>query len=104
LPGLSLPLSSPAALDRAVRLPCLVGRYSASYEFTTLIAGQALALYNHIDGSILYSLYATWSLTDNAEMAFSVSSASGSADAYPVAFDEFALCPAALSIEFRAYF
>ncbi|RTZ60213.1 MAG: hypothetical protein DSZ33_03140, partial [Gammaproteobacteria bacterium] len=76
----------------------------ASYEFTTLIAGQALALYNHIDGSILYSLYATWSLTDNAEMAFSVSSASGSADAYPVAFDEFALYPAALSIEFRAYF
>ena len=100
-------LSLPTVLNRAVRLPYLASRYSsiaASYEFTPLITGQALVVYNHTDGSTLYTLYATWSLTDNAELAFSASSASGSAAAYPVRFDEFALYPAAASIEFRVYF
>lgn len=100
-------LASTTVLNRAFRLPYLASRYSAiaaGCEFTPLITGQALAIYNHTDGSALYTLYATWSLTDNAEMAFSASSSSGSAEGFPVAFDEFGVYPEAVSVELRVYF
>jgi len=100
-------LSSTTALNRAVRLPYLASRYSAiaaSYEFTPLITAQALAIYNHTDGSTLYTLYATWSLTDNAEMAFSAGSSTGSAEGFPVGFDEFGVYPDVVAVEVRVYF
>lgn len=100
-------LTSAYSLDSAVHLPYLGRHYTAlgaGYELTPLLNGQFLALYNHTDQSILYSVYLDYSLTDNSEMAFSLSIPQGDGLDASGRFDEFGIYPASLTLELRLYF
>ena len=76
----------------------------ASYEFTPLLTGDALALHNWVDGSSLIALYALYSLSDESEMAISANLPVGKAPAGLTLQSEFGTYPTSLNIEFRSYF
>jgi len=76
----------------------------ASYEFTPLLTGDATTIYNWVDQSALVALYALYSLTDESEIAFSVTASAGKKPQLAVIQSEFGLYGDSASVEYRSYF
>lgn len=76
----------------------------AGYEFTPLLRGEALAIANLVDESRLLSLYAVYSLADEAELALNASLPFGDEPEEARVRSEFGLFPRAATLELRLYF
>lgn len=88
-------------------LQYLARHYSAlggSYQFTPLLIGQAVVISNLVDQSNLISLYATYSLSDESELAINLSLPTGKTPVGIKLKSEFGSYPKYLNIEFRSYF
>lgn len=82
-------------------------RYQAlglSYEFSPLLSGQLSILRNQIDASKLYTVNAIYSLTNESELAMSLSIPDGKQPVGTSINSEFGAYPKVLNIEIRAYF
>lgn len=82
-------------------------RYQAlglSYEFSPLLSGQLSILRNQIDASKLYTVNAIYSLTNESELAVSLSVPDGKQPVETSINSEFGAYPKVLNIEIRAYF
>jgi len=75
-----------------------------SYEFTPLLLGDVTWLFNHIDSSNLLALYATYSLSDEAELAMGANLPIGDQPDNGTLESEFGSYPKSISIEYRLYF
>ena len=85
----------------------LARRYLAlgsGYEFTPLLRGEALVIANLVDASRLLSLYAVYSLADEAELALNVGLPFGDQPEGLRVRSEFGLFPRAGTLELRLYF
>mgnify|MGYP002063842797 CR=1 FL=1 len=85
----------------------LARRYLAlgsGYEFTPLLRGEALVITNLVDASRLLSLYAVYSLADEAELALNVGLPLGDQPEGLTVRSEFGLFPRAGTLELRMYF
>jgi hypothetical protein len=78
--------------------------FGAGYECTPLLNGQALLLRNLVDDSMLLSLYAVYSLADEAELAISAALPFGDQPDGADIESEFGLFPYSATIEVRSYF
>ena len=76
----------------------------AGYEFTPLLRGEALVIANLVDASRLLSLYAVYSLADEAELALNVGLPFGDQPEGLRVRSEFGLFPRAGTLELRLYF
>jgi len=76
----------------------------AGYEFTPLLRGEALVIANLVDASRLLSLYAVYSLADEAELALNVGLPVGDEPEGSRVRSEFGLFPRAGTLELRLYF
>ncbi len=76
----------------------------ASYEFSPLLTGQALVLANWSDHSQLLSLNGVYSLSDEAEMAVTLSLPRGDRAENSSLGTEFGLAPTTLVCTFRVYY
>jgi hypothetical protein len=76
----------------------------AGYEFTPLLRGEALAIANLVDQSRLLSLYAVYSLSDEAELALNLGLPFGDEPEGTRVRSEFGLFPRSGSLELRVYF
>ena len=75
-----------------------------SYEFSPLLTGQALLLVNWSDHSQLLSLNGVYSLSDEAELAMTLSLPKGDHAENSSVGSEFGLAPATLACTFRVYY
>jgi hypothetical protein len=85
----------------------LARRYAAagaSYEFSPLLFGEAVAITNLVDDSWLLSLYSAYSLTDEAEIAVNVGIPFGDEPDGLKAESEYGLFPYSATLELRSYF
>jgi len=78
--------------------------FGASYEFSPLFTGQVLLLANWSDHSQLLSLYGVYSLSDEAELAVTLSLPRGDHAASDSLGSEFGSSPATLACVFRVYY
>lgn len=76
----------------------------ARYEFSPLLTGQALLLANWSDHSRLLSLNGVYSLSDEAELAMTLSLPWGDHAENSSVGSEFGLAPATLACAFRVYY
>jgi len=76
----------------------------ADYEFTPLLTGDMTAIYNWVDRSALFAVYALYSLADESELALSGTLASGRRPAGARINSEFGLYGNSISCEIRSYF
>jgi len=76
----------------------------ASYEFSPLLTGQALVLANWSDHSHLLSLNGVYSLSDEAELAVTLSFPRGDHPEDDAVRSEFGSVPATLACAFRVYY
>lgn len=76
----------------------------ASYEFSPLLTGQALLLANWSDHSWLLSLNGVYSLSDEAELAMTLSLPRGEQAENGSVGSEFGLVPLTLACAFRIYY
>jgi len=76
----------------------------ASYEFTPLLTGEAVALFNLVDDSWLVSLYSVYSLANETELAVSLGIPVGNDPSGSGIRSEFGLLPASVAVEVRSYF
>jgi len=76
----------------------------ATYEFSPLWTGTALALMNLVDGSSIISLNAVYSLSDEGEMFIGLSIPAGDAPYGFILKSEMGARPRAASVEARYYF
>lgn len=76
----------------------------ASYEFTPLLTGDMAVIYNWVDRSMLFALYAVYSLSDESEAVFSANLPAGGRSAGAAINSEFGLYPYSVNIELRSYF
>jgi len=76
----------------------------ASYEVTPLLLTDAVWLINNHDDSSLLALYATSSLSDEAELSIGLSISMGKQPDKGVLKSEFASYPDSFNIEYRLYF
>lgn len=76
----------------------------ADYEFTPLLTGDMTAIYNWVDHSALFAVYALYSLADESELALSGTLASGRRPAGARINSEFGLYGNSISCEIRSYF
>lgn len=76
----------------------------ASYEVTPLLNSDAVIIYNHNDDSSLLALYATYSLSDESELALGVNLPLGDLPEQGQIKSEFGAYPKTLSLELRSYF
>jgi len=91
----------------ATDTPYLARRYSAfslGYELTPLLNAQALLITNHIDQSKLLSLYFSYSVSDESELAVNISTTYGKKPTGIPVTSEFGAYPDSVQIEFRYYF
>lgn len=77
---------------------------AAGYEFSPLLRGEAVAIANLVDDSRLLSLYAVYSLADEAELALNVGLPFGEEPQGVTVRSEFGLFPRAGTMELRLYF
>lgn len=87
--------------------PYLARHYSAlslGYELTPLLIAQSLLITNHVDQSQLLSLYFTYSLSDESELAINITTPFGEKPVGPQLISEFGIYPRSAQIEFRYYF
>lgn len=85
----------------------LVRNYTAlggSYEFTPLLLGDAVWLYNHQDSSSLLALYSTYSLSDESELSVGLNIPMGKQPDNGQLKTEFGSFPLSLTMEYRIYF
>jgi len=85
----------------------LARRYSAlsgSYEITPLLTGEALLISNLDDHSQLISLNSIYSLSDESEMALSLSAPFGEKPENGTITSEFGTYPSSINMEFRFYY
>jgi len=75
-----------------------------SYEFSPLLTGQALLLVNWSDHSQLLSLNGVYSLSDEAELAVTLSLPKGKRPENGSVGSEFGLVPITLACAFRVYY
>jgi hypothetical protein len=75
-----------------------------NYEITPLLLGDAVWLFNHNDSSSLLALYASYSLSDESELAVGLNLAIGERTRNGMISSEFGRYPASLSAEYRLYF
>lgn len=75
-----------------------------SYEVTPLLNTDAVLLYNHNDQSSLIALYASYSLSDESELAIGVNLPVGDLPDNGELESEFGAFPKAITIEVRSYF
>ncbi|MGK7344969.1 MAG: hypothetical protein ACNS63_04090 [Candidatus Nitrospinota bacterium M3_3B_026] len=81
--------------------------YSAaglSYEFNPLLRGEALALFNHVDGSRLLSFYTSHSVSDETEVSMGLYIPFGGEPGPLTAGSEFGSYPASFTFEIRSVF
>lgn len=104
--------SSIAAADQALATgilePGYLGQhytaFDAGYEFSPLLTGELLYLRNWTDGSHSFSLYAVYSLADEAELALQVTLPEGKGpDAHSLG-SELGMQPVRIALEYRHYF
>jgi len=96
----SLPASNSQSSYRARHYTAL----GASYEFTALLTANATAIRNGVDHSSLLALYATYSLSDESELALNANLPFGKKPAGPTIRSEFGTLPYSFSMEARIYF
>ena len=104
--------SSTEALNQALAAGTLREGYTgrdytalgASYEFSPLLTGQALVIANWSDHSQLLSLNGVYSLSDEAELAMTLSLPRGDHAENSSVGSEFGLAPATLACTFRVYY
>lgn len=87
--------------------PYLAKLYTAlgvSYEITPLLTGNATFLYNGIDHSHLLALYGNYSVSDESELALSITLPFGKKTPDLNPKSEFGLSPRLISLEYRWYF
>lgn len=104
--------SSSEALNQALAVGSLREGYTgrdytalgASYEFSPLLTGQALVLANWSDHSQLLSLNGVYSLSDEAELAVTLSLPRGDHAADGSIGSEFGLAPVTIACAFRVYY
>ncbi len=85
----------------------LAKRYTAvgaNYEFTPLLFGDAVVLFNHQDASKLIALYSTYSLSDESELSFGVNIPVGKQPEVGTLKTEFGALPHSINMEYRVYF
>ena len=75
-----------------------------SYEVTPLLNTDAVVLYNHNDSSSLVALYASYSLSDEAELAIGLNLPVGKLPDTGRLQSEFGTYPKSLTLELRSYF
>ena len=103
---------SAAALNQALSAGSLRAGYTgrqytavgASYEFSPLLTGEALLIANWSDHSQLLSLNGVYSLSDEAELAVTLSLPQGAQGESSSVGSEFGLAPATLACVFRVYY
>jgi len=78
--------------------------FGASYEFTPLLSGDMTAIYNWMDSSSLFAIYALYSLSDESELAISGVLSRGERPTGTSINSEFGLYPNSISFEVRSYF
>ncbi len=76
----------------------------ASYEFTPLLNGDAIWLYNHNDHSSLVALYSTYSLSDESELSLGVNLPIGEQPESGSLQSEFGSYSKSVNVEYRVYF
>lgn len=76
----------------------------ASYEFTPLLRGEALALFNHVDGSRMLSFYTVHSISDETEVSMGLYIPFGAEPGVLSAGSEFGAYPASFTFEIRSVF
>ena len=104
--------SSTEGLDQALIAGTLAEGYTgrdytafgASYEFSPLLTGQALLLANWSDHSQLLSLNGVYSLSNEAELAVTLSLPRGDHAEHDSLGSEFGNTPATLACAFRIYY
>jgi len=101
-------VSGYAALLTPPRDTAYLGRnytaFGVGYEFTPLLNGEFLTLFNWTDYSTLLTGNAVYSLSDESEISFIVSIPVGKKPEGQDINSEFGLYPYSLNIEVRAYF
>jgi hypothetical protein len=78
--------------------------FDIGYEFTPLLRAEILHLRNWTDGSRSYSLYGVYSLSDESELALTVSIPAGDEPDRQSVFSEFGLQPVWCALVYRHYF
>jgi hypothetical protein len=104
--------SSTEALNQALAAGSVAEGYTgrdytalgASYEFSPLLTGQALLLANWSDHSQLLSLNGVYSLSNEAELAITLSLPRGDHPVADSVGSEFGFVPATLACAFRIYY
>ncbi len=76
----------------------------ASYEVTPLLTADVTTIYNWVDQSALVALYASYSLSNESELAISGTLSTGKKPQAAVIQSEFGLYADSISAEYRAYF
>jgi hypothetical protein len=74
------------------------------YEFTPLLRAEILHLRNWTDGSLSYSLYGVYSMSDESEIALTVTIPAGDEPGRQAVYLEFSLQPFWCSLVYRLYF
>lgn len=87
------------------------GAFGGEYQFTPLLTGQALIMFNFTDGSDLAALYAVYSLSDNSELSIGLNLPYGSTGPANIGFSptatigsEFGTYPYSAAVDLRLYF
>jgi len=97
-----------AALLAGTLRPGYLGRHYTAldmgYEFTPLLAGEFLYLRNWTDGSQSFSVYGIISLSDESELAVTVTVPEGTTPDNASIGSEMGLQPARYTVEYRIYF
>jgi hypothetical protein len=75
-----------------------------NYEITPLLMGDAVWLFNNNDSSSLLALYASYSLSNESELALGLNLAIGDRPSTGIISNEFGRYPASLNLEYRLYF
>lgn len=78
--------------------------FGASYEVTPLLNTDAVVLYNHNDNSSLLAFYASYSLSDESELAVGLNLPLGDLPRNGELNSEFGAYPKAATVEVRSYF
>lgn len=76
----------------------------ASYEFTPLLLGDAIWIYNHHDQSSLLALYSTYSLSDESELSLGINLPLGQQPKNGTVQTEFGSYSKSVNVEYRIYF
>ncbi|MDO7598165.1 MAG: hypothetical protein MUQ51_08370 [Pseudomonadota bacterium] len=78
--------------------------FGVNYEITSLLFGDAVWLFNNDDSSSLLALYASYSLSDESELALGLNLAVGERPINGIISSEFGGYPASLNVEYRLFF